>query len=91
MHEPMSATQIEFGLNNNLEDPSDDEARGFEAGVRYAEFMLSKPTVWEYMLEPQPTYSDLAERRLNELGAEGWQLCAIGYHAFILRRPKVSE
>jgi hypothetical protein len=28
--------QIEFGLNCNLEDPSDDEAAGFYAGARFA-------------------------------------------------------
>lgn len=29
--------RIEFGLNCNLEDPSDDESNGFYAGVKFAE------------------------------------------------------
>lgn len=36
---PLNDRQISFGLNSNLEDPSDDEAHGFEVGVRFAEWM----------------------------------------------------
>lgn len=32
--------QIEFGLNNQLEDPSNDEAAAFTAGARWAESAL---------------------------------------------------
>lgn len=32
--------RIEFGLNNQLEDPSDDESAGFHAGARWAEAVL---------------------------------------------------
>lgn len=35
--QPLSDARIEFGLENQLEDPSDDEAEGFRAGVRFAE------------------------------------------------------
>lgn len=34
---PLTAAQIEFGLNNQMEDPSGDEASGFYAGVNFAE------------------------------------------------------
>ncbi len=33
---------IDFGLNCNLEDPSEDERVGFETGVRYAIWVLKK-------------------------------------------------
>ena len=35
----LTKEQIEFGLNCNLEDPSDDESNGFYAGVNFAERM----------------------------------------------------
>ncbi len=49
---------------------------------------LSLPK-WEYLVLPQPKASTLDEITawLNELGAQGWQLCHGDYGAFIFIRP----
>lgn len=40
---------------------------------------------WEYRAEPTPGLD-----RLNELGAEGWELIGIDAGAFYLKRPALS-
>lgn len=47
----------------------------------------TKPQVWEYKLVTGKAYE---EKKLNTLGAEGWELasCAAGLDACILKRPK---
>lgn len=35
---PLTAADLDWGMDCNLEDPSDDEAHAFERGVRFAEW-----------------------------------------------------
>jgi hypothetical protein len=42
---------------------------------------------WEYHLEPQPQ-PQYAEKTLNHLGEQGWELVQIIDHFYHLKRPK---
>lgn len=55
-------------------------------------FVQPKPVQWEYKTEHHGTMS---EKKLNELGAEGWELVAIGrepslnsHQTFYFKRQK---
>ena len=43
------------------------------------------PTSWEYL-----TATNLDQTRLNELGADGWELAGIERGEFFLKRPRLS-
>lgn len=51
-------------------------------------------TTWEYKLVPMKgglrAFSTL-EQELADLGLEGWELAAIDYGCWILKRPRTSE
>lgn len=50
---------------------------------------MAKRRQFEYALEPTPGRFESAaeiEMFLNEQGYEGWELCAIDYGCFILKR-----